>query len=435
MKAMGTRDDRRLEAAVALGIITAEQAESIRAIAPSPDAPSQPARALDAASIAYIVGAITVVGAMGWFLADRWKWLGAGGVLAVSLLYAGIFLVTADRLRREGFKTAGGFAVLLAVATVPLLVVASNELLHWFVPVSGLYCGYPDFMFWPCRGEELVVELATAAAALFALRKVRFSLLVLPLAGIAVRLIFHAADVWGLNGLGSAGSGWVWVIGASLLVSAAYATDRRQRGDEDFALWLHLAAVFCAVPATFMLLGSTEWYRHFLMPGAFVAFAMALTMRRFPWLLLGMGWFVGYVVWLASDVFRDSPAFPILLAALGIGVIIATVWVQRNAAMLVQRFGTVTSDGRARFPGGLPLLLAPALVALTMLPAAQREDAEQRRVQQWEARRFMRAQHAARVKAEARADSARGAGDTPRAAPAGPAKSAPRQETLPPPRT
>ncbi len=426
MKAMGTRDDRRLEAAVALGIITAEQAESIRAIAPSRDDAPRTARPLDAATIAYVVGAITVVCAMGWFLADRWKWLGASGVFVVCLLYAAIFLVTAHRLRREGFPVAGGFAVLLAVATVPAMVVASNELLHWFVPTSGLYCGYPDFMFWPCRGEELVVELATAAAALFALRKVRFSLLVLPLAGIAVRLIFHVADVWGLNGIGRSGSGWVWVIGASLLVAAAYATDRRQRGDEDFALWLHLAAVFCAVSATFMLLGSTEWYRHFLVPGAFVAFAMALTMRRFPWLLLGMGWFVGYVVWLASDVFKDSPAFPILLAAIGIGVIIATVWVQRNAAMLVRRFGTVTSDGRARFPGGLPLLLAPALVALTMLPAAQREDEEQRRVMQWETRRFMRAQRAERVKAEAKADSARAAGDPTRGVPAGPVKTAPR---------
>jgi hypothetical protein len=59
--------------------------------------------------------------------------------------------------------------------------------------------------------------------------------------------------------------------------------------------------------------------------------------------------------------------------------------------MLVGRFGTVTSDGRPRFPGGVPLLLAPALVALLLFPSALREDLERRQVQQWQARRSTRA--------------------------------------------
>ena len=426
-----SRDDRRLEAAVARGIITAEQARAIAAIAPArDDAAARSPRALDAASIAYVVGAITVVLAMGWFLADRWKWLGAGGVLAVCALYAGIFLFTAHLLRRDGYSVAGGFAVLLAVATVPPLVLASNELLHWFAPVAGFSCGYPDFSFWSCRGEELVAELVTAAAALFALRKVRFSLLVLLLAFIAVRLIFHLSDAWGMFGRGDAVSGWIWATGGSVLAAAAHATDRRQRGDEDFAFWLHVAAVVCAVPATLQLLSATEWYRHLLVPGAFVAFAMALTMRRFVWQLLGMGWFVGYLVWLASDVFRDSPAFPILLAALGIAVIIATVWVQRNAAMLVGRFGTVTSDGRPRFPGGALLLLAPALVALLIFPSALREDLERRQVQQWQTRRYMRAARLQQLKAAADSAADSSAGPAPR-----PVPDAGKKETLPPPRT
>lgn len=416
-----SRDDRRLEAAVALGIISAAQADAIRAIVPVRDASSRdadgpkPVAVFNAASIGYVLGAVTVVAAMTWFLADRWKWLGAGGVLVACALYAAVFLGVAHVLRREGYQVASGFAVLLAVATVAPFVVASNELLHWFEPLPNMVCGYRDFAFWSCRGEELVVELAVAAAALFALRRVRFSLLALPLAAIAVRMIFHTADAWGVNGAGDAGKGWVWVIGASLLVAAAYVTDRRQRGDEDFARWLHLAAAFCAVPATLHLLSATEWYRHLLVAGAFVAFAMALTMRRIVWLLLGMGWFVGYVVWLASDVFKDSPAFPILLAALGIGVIIATVWIQRNAEMLQRRFGTVTSDGRPRFPGGVPLLLTPAVVALLLLPSALREDEERRRDQRWETRRFILAERRRRAQADS-------------------TEAAERKETPPPPR-
>jgi hypothetical protein len=385
------REDRRLEAAVALGIITAAQAAAIRDLAPAGGSARKDAeapRAFNAATIAYVIGAITVVVAMGWFLADRWEWLGAGGVLAVAVLYAALFLLVARVLGREGFQTAAGFAVLLAVLMTPVASVALNELMGWFTSRRAEGCYYPDFLFWNCRGEEFVVELATALAALVALRFRRFSLLVAPLIAVALRMLFHAGDALGRNGAGDATAGWVWVVGASLLAAAAYATDRRQRGDEDFALWLHVAAVMAGVAATTQLLQPYREFRHLMVPGAFIAFAAALTMRRFPWLLLGMGWFVFYLAWLASDVFRESPFFPIVLAALGILVIVATVWVQRNAASLMARFGGVTSDGRPRFPGGIPLLLAPALVALLMFSHGRSLDRERQDELNWQSRRW-----------------------------------------------
>ena len=384
-EAVVTNADRRLEAAVALGIISEAQAEAIRGIAPdrsevlSLEAP----RALNAASLAYVLGALIVVVAMAWFLADRWNWLGAGGVLAVCALYSVVFLFTARRLRRDGYSTASGLVVLLTVGLVAPATLASNELLHWFTPEVGAACGYPDYVFWTCRGEEFVVELATAAAALFALRQVRFSLLVLPLAAIASRMLFHFADIFFRNGWRDATNGWVWVIGASALAAVAYTTDRRQKGDEDFARWLHIAAAFSALMAAIPLLSAYPAYRHLLVPVAFVAFAAALSVRRFAWMALGLGFFCWYLVWLASDVFKDTPAFPIVLAALGVAVIVATVQVQRDAERLVQRFGVVSSDGRPRFPGGVPLLLTPALLAVLMLPDALALDRERREEERW----------------------------------------------------
>lgn len=452
-------DDRRLDLAVTRGIITDAQAAAIRALGASDDdrassadgahggshggsprdaGGARAARTFDPAMIAYVLGALTVVGAMGWFLADRWKWLGPWGVLATTAVYAALFLGVGRVLLREGAKAAHGFTVLLTVALMPPAVTAINQLSGWFPPAQFRGCGWPDFVFWSCRGAELVTELATALAALVALRKVRFAPLALPLAGIAVRMIFHLADSWGLHTIGDASGGWIWVVGGSVIGAVAYATDRVQRGDEDFARFLHFAAAFCAVPASLHLLSAYEELRHFLVPGAFVAFAMALTMRRLPWLLLGMGWFVTYLVWLASEVFRDSPAFPILLAALGLGVIVATVWVQRNASMLVQRFGTVTTDGRPRFPGGVPLLLAPALVGMLLLPGAFEDDAEKRRHWAWQTRRASRvmARENLRLRREAEARQGRtGADATVPRTPSGVAGRAPVRETAPPPRT
>ncbi len=381
---MYENDDRRLDAAVSLGIISAEQAAGIRALTPARQAPASP-RPIDASTIGYVLGAITVLIAMGWFLADRWDWLGAGGVLAVVGLYIAMFLVVAQRLRREGFETAGGFAVLLAVAMVPIAVIALNELTQWIATEIPSRCHSSridqvfDFSLWDCRGLELVVELATLAAALMAIRTVKFSLLAVPIAIIALRFVFHAAAAVFAGELGSVASGWVWVICASLMTAAAYHTDRTQPEEHDYALWLHVIAVIAAVTASVMILNANDGYRHLLPAGAALAFVFSLRTRRAPWTLLGMGWFVWYLGWLAADVFRNTPVFPIVLAALGLAVIIATVWVQRNAAMLVARFGGISSDARPTFPGGVGIILLPVVAALIQLPPAVELDAALRR--------------------------------------------------------
>lgn len=394
--------DKRLDEAVTLGIITADQAHAIRGLSvPSAAGAAEAPRAFNAAMIAYLLGAVTVLIAMAWFVADRWTWLGAGGVLAVAVLYAALFLFVARVLRREGFATASGLAVLFAVAMAPLATVALIELTGWLGLPRGVACGYPDRVFWACRGEEVLAELVAALAALVALRQVRFSLLVAPLVAIAVRMLFHVSEAVNGGLWGDATAGWIWVIGASALAAAAYVTDRRQQGDEDYARWIHAGAAISALVATAQLLNAYEGYRHLLIPGAFVAFAAALTMRRFAWLALGMIWFVWYLGWLASDVFRGTPVFPIVLAAIGLAVIVATVWVQRNAVTLMRRFGGVSGDGRPRFPGGAALLLAPAAVALLMLGDGARRDRERREEQEWQIERWR--QQAAREAAAARA--------------------------------
>lgn len=230
---MWDADDRRLDAAVSLGIITAAQAVEIRALTPErrEDTPAA-SRSAPAAAIGYALGALTVLISMAWFLSDRWEWLGPGGALAVSLLYAAVFLVVARRLRRESYPMAAGLAVLLAVGMTPVGTVALLELFDAFASMPAGACSYPEFIFWGCRGEELVVELATLAAALIALRRVRFSPLVLPIAVIGLRFLFHVtAAVFGA-GLGAATLGWTRFIGGSLFAVTAYETSRRQRGDQ-----------------------------------------------------------------------------------------------------------------------------------------------------------------------------------------------------------
>ncbi|HRN52622.1 MAG TPA: hypothetical protein PK788_03955, partial [Gemmatimonadaceae bacterium] len=343
--------DRRLDAAVALGIISAEQAEQVRALVPP--RPAVQARAsLGAPVIAYAIGAITVLIAMGWFLADRWELLGAGGVLAVVLVYAALFVGVARKLHREGFPTASGLAALLAVATVPLAVIALSELFAWFPQESARSCSGRSyslvywFDFWTCRGLEVSVELATIAAAAIAWRITRFSPFALVVGALTMRFVFHGAAFVTDGHNGVMAMTWLWMICTSLAVATAYALDRRSPGDEDIALWLHLLAAVAAAVTSVTLLNQAEALRHLLLPAAFVAFTFSLRMRRGIWTLLGLAWFVAYLGWLANEVFRDTPVFPIVLAALGIAVIVATVWVQRNRERLAARVGGLESGAR-----------------------------------------------------------------------------------------
>lgn len=400
--------DRRLDAAVSLGIISDEQAARIRALVPERPAPS--ARApLGGSVIAYALGAITVLIAMGWFLADRWDYLGAGGVLAVVLVYAALFSGVARRLHREGFPTATGIAALLAVATVPLAVIALSELFAWFPQAPGRSCsgrGYSLvywFDFWTCRGLEVSVELATVAAAAFAWRLTRFSPFALVIGALGMRFVFHAAALLTDGHSGVMAMAWLWMICTSLAVAVAYELDRREPGDHDVALWLHLLGAIAAAVTSVTLLNQIEALRHLLLPAAFVAFTFSLRMRRGIWTLLGLAWFVAYLGWLANEVFRDTPVFPIVLAALGIAVIVVTVWVQRNRERLAARVGGLESGARPSYPGGLTLLLLPIAVALWHLPSAVALDEAQAR----ENRAGQEARQAihARERREAQADS------------------------------
>jgi hypothetical protein len=363
-------DDRRLDSAVSLGIITAAQAAEIRALTPVRTGVPRLPNAIGAESIGYVLGAITVVVAMGWFLADRWDWLGASGVLAVSVLYAALFLAVGWRLRREGAQEAANLATLLSVTMVPVAVVSVNELMGWFARAPGAACSAAQWSFWRCRGEEIVVELATVLALVAVLRATRYSITVLPLASLSLRFVFHAMAFAFGGPLGAIVLGWVWLICTSLTVAVAYGISRRQGENQEFGLQLHLVGVISAAVASALLISQVEWYRHLLVPAALIAFAFALRMRQFIWTLLGLGWFVSYLAWLAADVFRDTPFFPIILAALGVGLIVATVWIQRNSAQLVARFGGLASDGRPSFPGGMALILMPIVVALVQLPSA-----------------------------------------------------------------
>jgi hypothetical protein len=407
-----------IAAAAERGVIDATQGDALRSIAAeiaggdavaagSPAAEAAPVatearRAFNPVIIAYSAGALLVLFALGWFLADRWRDLGAGGVLVVSLIYTGAFAVVARELRRRGFRVGGGLAATLAVTMTPVWAWALMRLAgEW--PSPNDYAD-PLSRYQPWMASRwIVLELATIGAGLLAARRVRFFVLAAPLAVALVSFLIHFGTAIGDPDISwYVGPYYACVVGC-LTFAVAYAVDRRQPAGEDYALWFYLAAMVALLYGYIGVWNSIGWWRHALPVVAAVFVVAALYLRRRILLLAaGLAAF-GYLTYLAFDVFRKVIALPIALAGLGLVVIGATVWVQRRFPVLVTR---VTSDGPSekRLPGGPIAVIGPVAIAITAMLFAVPEARERTVERNWQSRHYQRQMH--RQGAERRADSA-----------------------------
>lgn len=336
-------EDSDLDLAVARGLIGPEQAHGLRALAAERSAQRLEERpGLTLQHLAYYLGGLVVVGAMGWLLTNAWLELGGWGLSGVAVAYAGAFLLAAARLRRlPGCRIPAGLLTVLAVCMTPLAVYGLELALDiWPQAPAGTYAE-----FWGrAKGCWLAMELATILAGLAALRRWPFPFLTAP---IAVALWFLSMDLGQFFFLGGPFA-WEERRLVSLwfgLAMLAGAISLEGRGREDFAFWGELFGLlafwgaltaapestelarlgYCAVNVALLLAGVLLQRRGFLVFGAF-----------------GVSLYLGH---LAHRVFRDSLAFPLALTALGLGIMGAGLAYQRKAARLEAAMQNLLPEG------------------------------------------------------------------------------------------
>ena len=387
---------RLINVAVERGIIDATQRDALAALSAeltsvgdrsheqaAEIAPAREAnRGFNAITVAYSLGALLVLFALAWFLFERWKVLGPFGVLVVALLYAAAFAGVGTLLRRRGFDVAGGLAIVLAVAMTPVWAWAILRLTGE-IPDPAIYTD-PLSRYEPYMATRLIVlDLAMIGVALVALRRVSFSVLGAPIAVALVALLLHLGQALGDPRLS-------WYIGpyytcvvACAVIAVGYAAEHRQPPAEDYAFWLYLAGLVT------LLIGYVEvWsyigrWRHALPLVAGALVTASLYLRRRTLLVAGGIAAFGYLGYLAFDVFRRVVALPIALAALGLLVIVATVWMQRRFPKLVDRVSREDAAGVKMLPAGALAVLGPLAIAFTAMVFAGREAEERTVEREW----------------------------------------------------
>ena len=122
-----------LQRALSRGLITPDQHASLSALAGKDAAAAslEMPRGFNWVTVAYALGALLVVFAGGWFLAQRWMTLGPAGVLAVVTIYVAIAVAASRWLEQHEFREAAGIAAMVAVSLTPVAVWALESVTNW----------------------------------------------------------------------------------------------------------------------------------------------------------------------------------------------------------------------------------------------------------------------------------------------------------------
>ncbi|HEX4934952.1 MAG TPA: hypothetical protein VFV33_17315, partial [Gemmatimonadaceae bacterium] len=250
--------------------------------------------------------------------------------------------------------------------------------------------------------QWLVLEFVMILAALLTLRRRPMVTVTWPLAGALAGAALHLSIIARSFGGSAASEQWMILAGGFAILLVAERVERWQRAqhrrllhagaeatghatvgagaDYANAFWVvGLAGTTLAYLVLWLRADHSPW-RHLLLPLALALVAVSLYVRRRTVLLFGVLGVIGYLGFLAQDVFREYLSFPILLAGLGILVILATVWTQTRFPALVERLEARRGSDERPFPWSGVMAALPIGVALAMSTlhyADAREEREQ----------------------------------------------------------
>lgn len=284
-------------------------------------------------TVAYYFGAMLMISACAWFLGDKWDELGSPGILGTVVAYTMIAAALGWWLRKKDYIIGGSLLITVAVCLVPLLTYAIEDILGlWPAGYPGSYQKYYPWI----NGSWVVMELATIAAAAFALRYVRFAFLTAPIAFSFWFLSMDLAALINRNAnLAWETRQWISVIVGLCILLVGYGLERllHQPGEarsEDFAFWCYLFGMLAFWGGLTSMNSGSELMRilYALLNVGFIWLAVKL--RRSTFLVFGALGVHLYLGHLAYEVFQDSFFFPFVLALLGLSLILLTVWMQRR---------------------------------------------------------------------------------------------------------
>lgn len=332
-----------LKQAADQGVLTDQQAELLWAFLHERQ---QDVPAFRFTHILYYLGGLLAIGAMSLFMTLGWERFGGWGLFCIALAYAGAGLWLTEFFLRRRLPIPAGITAAFVVVLTPLAVYGIQAAFGWWAD-GKVYRAYHTHVDW----RWLFMELATLAAGAAMLWRYRLPFLVMP---VAVTLWYMSMDLTpflfgpddATRELRHAVSLWFGL----LMVLLAFRVDLGARDTKDYAFWLYLFGAAAFWGGLSLMQSDSELGKFgYLCINLLMICVGAILGRRVFAVFGGLG-AAGYFAHLAYDTFKDSMLFPVMLTAIGLGVIyLGIVWQRHEAA--------ITARLRGRLPRAMKELV------------------------------------------------------------------------------
>jgi len=280
----------------------------------------------EAAHIAYYLGALLIIGAMGWFITDAWDKLSGIALVFIALAYAVVFgWVGALLYRRSATLIPGGLLTAVAVCMTPLAVYGGERQLGWWTATDpGSYTHFHPYI----DGSWVLMEAMTILVAAIALKHIRFPFITAPAAYALWYMSMDATALISGNHWTFHQQCWISVVFGLVMLGVAYFADGET--DKDFSFWFYLFGLITFTGGLSLLGGGSQVGKAIYCLLHLLLIVASIVLQRRAFLIFGaLGVFI-YLADEATGFFRNSFGFTFALTALGIAFITAGILFKRN---------------------------------------------------------------------------------------------------------
>ncbi|PLX94934.1 MAG: DUF2157 domain-containing protein [Desulfuromonas sp.] len=320
---------KKLDLAVAEEIISQEQSDNLFDFLKT--LPST-GPSFDFTHVLYYMGGLIAIGAMTLFMNLGWESFGGWGIFFISLAYAAVGLKLANNFQKNGHAIPAGICAAFAVALTPLAIYGLQQGMGWW-PEGSTYREYHRYIKW----HWIYLELGTLAVGSIIAYIFRYPFLQMP---IAVTLWYMSMDIaamlvggrphFELRALVSMCFGLAMTL-------FAFWVDIRSSKSGDYAFWLYLFGVMAFWGGMTSQHSDSELSKFIYCCVNLLLVGVGVVIVRRVFVIFGAIGCSIYLGHLADKVFKDSWLFPIVLTAIGLGIIYLGVIWQKNEKTITQK--------------------------------------------------------------------------------------------------
>jgi hypothetical protein len=280
----------------------------------------------ETAHVSYYLGALLIIGAMGWFVTNAWDRLSGLTLTAIAVAYALLFGGIGIRLfRQAATRIPGGLLVTVALCMTPMAVYGLERQFGWWPTADpGSYTNFHPRI----DGSWVIMEFATILVAAIALRWVRFAFITAPAAYALWYMSMDAtALIFGVRWTFHQEC-WISVCFGLFMLAVAYLLDGKSK--VDFSFWLYLFGLLTFSGGLTLLGDGNQLGKAMYCLVHLLLMALSIILQRKAFLVFGALGVFAYLMGEAQGYFRNSFGFTISLTLIGAFFIAAGIAYKRN---------------------------------------------------------------------------------------------------------